>query len=180
VTLTEIKSHLRLNENDESHDANLTLLIQGASERLEHDIDRQLFTSTYEQTQFSFGGTVAELRLRTKAVTQVVSVKYIDTDGTEQTMLDTDYTFDAGRGSLFPTAGTQWPEVQQDNPNAITVELVAGYGSDSSCMPRLLKAAIMLGVGKWFYDPAQEGSALHSQEIAYEKIVTLLMRSSYP
>ena len=180
VTLAEIKAHLRLNANDDSHDGNLTILIQAAAERLEQDLDRQLLTATYSLSQFGWDGQVAELRLRVKAVQSISSVTYIDENGAAQTMDPSLYSFDAGRGSIFPTSGNPWPEVQADNNEAITVAFTAGYGSDADCMPRLFKAAIMLGVGKWFYDPAQEGSALHSQEIAYEKIVTLLMRSSYP
>lgn len=177
VTLAEIKSHLRLNVNDPTHDANLEILLQAATERLEQDIDRQMISATWRQSQFNWDG---EVHLRSRAVTSVNSVSYVDRDGVTQTMLPSEYVFDLGRGSLFPLAGEMWPEVELDNPNAVVIDFTAGYGSDADCIPRLFKTAIMLGVGKWFYDPAQEGSALHSQEIAYEKIVTLLMRSSYP
>jgi len=182
VTLAEVKSHLRLNVNDPTHDENLTLLTEAAAERLEQDLDRQLITATYLQTQFKWNepDTSVEVRLRSRAVLSVSSVKYVDSDGADQTLDTADYVFDSARGSLFPVSGGQWPGVQHENPNAISIAFTAGYGSDAGCMPRLFKAAILLGVGKWFFDPAQEGSALHSQEIAYEKIVTLLMRSSYP
>jgi len=179
VTLAEVKSHLRLNANDPTHDENLNLLLEAATERLEQDLDRQLITATYEQNQFTWSESY-EVKLRSKAVTSVASVVYVDEDGVQQTLDSSAYVFDQSRGSLFPVAGTEWPCVQPNNPNAIRISFTAGYGSDADCMPRLFKTAIMLGVGKWFYDPAQEGSALHSQEIAYEKIVTLLMRSSYP
>ena len=182
VTLAEVKSHLRLNANDPTHDANLLLLTEAAAERLEQDLDRQLINADYLQTQFLWHeeGQTVEVRLRSRAVLSVSSVKYVDSDGTDQTLDTADYVFDSARGSLFPVSGGQWPGVQHENPNAISIAFTAGYGSDAGCMPRLFKAAILLGVGKWFFDPAQEGSALHSQEIAYEKIVTLLMRSSYP
>ena len=180
VTLAEVKSHLRLNANDPTHDENLMLLLEAAAERLEQDIDRQLITATYLQTQFSWLGSTSEIKLRSRAVSTVSSVVYADEDGVQQTMDSTAYVFDSGRGSVFPAPGTEWPCVQPNNPNAISISFTAGYGSDAGCMPRLFKAAILLGVGKWFFDPAQEGSALHSQEVAYEKIVMLLMRSSYP
>ncbi len=180
VTLAEVKSHLRLNASDPTHDENLTLLLEAAAERLEQDIDRQLITATYLQTQFSWLGSTAEIKLRSRAVSTVSSVVYTDEDGVQQTMDSTAYVFDSGRGSIFPAPGTEWPCVQPNNPSAISISFTAGYGSDAGCMPRLFKAAILLGVGKWFFDPAQEGSALHSQEVAYEKIVMLLMRSSYP
>jgi uncharacterized phiE125 gp8 family phage protein len=180
VTLEEIKSHLRLNASDTTHDANLTLLAEAAAERLEQDIDRQLINATYLQTQFDWNGKNGEIKLRSRAVSNVASVVYVDEDGVTQTLDSAAYIFDQARGSLFPAPGTDWPCVQPDNPSAISISFTAGYGDDADCMPRLFKTAMLLGVGKWFFDPAQEGSALHSQEVAYEKIVTLLMRSSYP
>ena len=44
----------------------------------------------------------------------------------------------------------------------------------------MIRAAMMLCVGKWFYDPGQESSALHSQEQAYRNIVNNLFRETYP
>jgi uncharacterized phiE125 gp8 family phage protein len=153
VSLSEVKSHLRLSSSDTTHDANLTLLIEAAVERLE---------------------------LNKKAVCSITTVKYVDVDGNTVTLDSDDYIFDKGRCSIFPPAGTTWPEVLADDPNGVVIDFCAGYGPSADCVPRLFKTAIMLGVGKWFFDPAQEGSALHSQEVAYERIVALLARSSYP
>lgn len=182
VNLAEAKAHLRLNQNDPTHNENLTLLITAATERLEQDIDRQLMTATYQQSQFcwqEYSDNRLEVKLYKKAVTAIDSVKWIDEDGVEQTMDAADYIFDAARGSLFPTTD-DWPDVKPYTSNAVAIDFTAGYGVDPDCVPRLFKAAILLTVGKWFFDPAQEGSALHSQEVAYERIVTILMRSTYP
>jgi hypothetical protein len=143
----------------------LQLLIEAATERLEQDLDRQILTATYKQTQFDWN---------------VESVKYYNEDRTLVTMSSSDYIFDTGRCSLFVQPGKEWPTVETDNPNAVEVTFTAGYGTDAACVPRMMKTAILLCVGKWFYDPAQEGSALHSQEVAYERLVSTLMRSSYP
>lgn len=186
LSLAEVKAHLRLNQNDPTHDENLNLLIEAAVERLQQDLDRQFITSTYEQTQFCWVDDEQssrygdEVKIHKKAVTTVSAVTYVGEDGAEQTLDPSAYVFDLARGSLFPTPGTQWPSVQSDNPNAIKIAFTAGYGADNACIPRLFKAALLLCIGKWFFDPAQEGSALHSQEVAYERIVALLMRSSYP
>lgn len=170
VSVAQVKSHLNLNPDDSTHNDKLQDLIIAATERLEQDIDRQIITATYEQTQFEWNEDDeqrGELKLYKKAVTVIQSVKYYDSDGTLVTMPEADYIFDAGRCSLFVSPGEDWPSVQDYNPNAIAVRFTAGYGSDASCIPRLMKTAILLCVGKWFYDPAQEGSALHSQEVAY-------------
>ncbi len=180
VSLSEVKSHLRLSSSDTTHDANLTLLIEAAVERLEQDLDRQVITADFRVTRFNWGSCTAEVKLNKKAVCSITTVKYVDVDGNTVTLDSDDYIFDKGRCSIFPAAGTTWPEVLADDPNGVVIDFCAGYGPSADCVPRLFKTAIMLGVGKWFFDPAQEGSALHSQEVAYERIVALLARSSYP
>ena len=180
VSLSEVKSHLRLSSSDTTHDANLTLLIEAAVERLEQDLDRQVITADFRVTRFNWGSDTAEVKLNKKVVCSITTVKYVDVDGNTITLDSDDYIFDKGRCSIFPAAGTTWPEVLADDPNGVVIDFCAGYGPSADCVPRLFKTAIMLGVGKWFFDPAQEGSALHSQEVAYERIVALLARSSYP
>ena len=183
VTVAQAKSHLNLNPDDTTHNDKLQLLIEAATERLEQDLDRQILTATYKQTQFDWNVDDAlkgELKIYKKAVTVIQSVKYYNEDGTLVTMSSDDYIFDTGRCSLFVQPGEEWPTVETDNPNAVEVTFTAGYGADAACVPRMMKTAILLCVGKWFYDPAQEGSALHSQEVAYERLVSTLMRSSYP
>jgi uncharacterized phiE125 gp8 family phage protein len=180
VSLSEVKSHLRLSSSDTTHDANLTLLIEAAVERLEQDLDRQVITADFRVTRFNWGSDTAEVKLNKKAVCSITTVKYVDVDGNTITLASDKYIFDKGRCSIFPAAGTTWPEVLADDPNGVVIDFCAGYGPSADCVPRLFKTAIMLGVGKWFFDPAQEGSALHSQEVAYERIVALLARSSYP
>jgi uncharacterized phiE125 gp8 family phage protein len=180
VSLSEVKSHLRLSSSDTTHDTNLTLLIEAAVERLEQDLDRQVITASFRITRFNWGSDTAEVKLHKKAVSSVTSVEYVDVDGNDVTLATDKYILDKGRCSIFPAAGTTWPEVYADDPSGVAIDFCAGYGSEASCVPSLFKTAIMLGVGKWFFDPAQEGSALHSQEVAYERIVALLARSSYP
>lgn len=183
VSVAQAKSHLNLNPDDTTHNDKLQLLIEAATERLEQDLDRQILTATYKQTQFDWNVDDAlkgELKLYKKAVTVIQSVKYYNEDRTLVTMSSSDYIFDTGRCSLFVQPGKEWPTVETDNPNAVEVTFTAGYGADAACAPRMMKTAILLCVGKWFYDPAQEGSALHSQEVAYERLVSTLMRSSYP
>ena len=183
VSVAQVKSHLRLSPDDTTHDAELQLLIEAATERLEQDLDRQILTASYEQTQFDWNVDDAlkgEVKLYKKAVTVIQSVKYYDEDGTLVTMSSDDYIFDDARCSIFVQPGEEWPTVESDNPTAVKVTFTAGYGTDAACVPRMMKTAILLCVGKWFFDPAQEGSALHSQEVAYERLVSTLMRSSYP
>ena len=181
MTLVEAKAHIRISEADTTHDDALALLIEAATERVEHDLDRQLVTATYVQEQFLWSEDChqGEIKLAKKGVSSVDLIQYYDTDGVLSTLSTDDYIFDAGRGSVFPAPGVTWPSVQEDNPTAIAITFKAGYGVTAATVPRVFKQAILLCIGKWFYDPASESSALHSQEIAYDRIIHLLQRSVY-
>ena len=184
VSLSEVKDHLRLSSSDDTHDNHLQLLIEAATERLEDDIDRQIVTANYKQSQLSWSvddNSYGSIKLYKRAITDIVSVKYYDADDVQQTLDPSMYVYDAGRTRLWPTAGEQWPEHSgEQNNNMVEITFTAGYGTTATTVPRSMKAAILLCVGKWFFDPAQEGSALHSQEVAYERLVMTLMRSTYP
>lgn len=177
VTVSELKDHLNVAQNDSSQDAKIESLIVAAQGRLQRDIDRILITSTFVMNGPSFSDP---LKINLKPVTSVLSVRYYDTDGTLQTLDPTDYRYIASSQEIVPAIGKTFPTPCENMPDSVQVEFTAGYGADSDCVPELLKAAIKLCVGKWFYDPAQESSALHSQETAYLNIVNCLFRDSYP
>ena len=176
VTVAEVKQALKLASSDSSPDDQLSEWIPAATERLERDINKKILTATYELKTCSWGNY---LPLKIRPITAVTSVQYIDPDGDTQTLDTADWRWDQARGVLLPALGENFPEVY-DDPNAITVTMTAGYGADGSCIPRLMKVAICLGVGKWFFDPAQESSALHAAEVAYSRIVQNLKSGIYP
>lgn len=184
VSLQEAKSHLRISQNDPSHDENLSLLIDAATERFQRDIDTQIISCSFRQDQCDWtvngeGNDTTAISLRIGGVTAVSSIQYIDADGSLQTLDPSQYRFDQGRSLVLPAAGAVWPELMPDLHDAVQVTFSAGVqGGD--CVPRLFKSAILLTVGKYFYDPAQESSSLHSQETAYKMIVRNLLRTSYP
>ena len=184
VSLDEVKDHLRLSKNDDSHDSHLQLLIEAATERLEDDIDRQIVEAQYVQSQLCWDvvdNLYGSIKLYKRAITSIDSVKYYDADGVQQTLDPSKYYYDSGRTRLWPAAGEQWPTAtEEQHGNKIEITFTAGYGQSAVSVPRSMKAAILLCVGKWFFDPAQEGSALHSQEVAYERLVSMLARSTYP
>jgi uncharacterized phiE125 gp8 family phage protein len=177
VSVSELKDHLNVAQNDLTQDTKIESLIVAAKERLERDIDRILITSTFVNYGPSFSNP---LRINLKPVTSVLSVKYYDTEGALQTLDSADYRYIPSSQEIVPAIGKEFPSVMENMPDSVQVEFTAGYGADADCQPRLIKSAIKLCVGKWFYDPAQESSALHSQEMAYRNIVNNLMRDSYP
>lgn len=177
VSVAELKDHLNLAQTDISQDSKLEILIGAATERVEKDTGgRQIITATYVYNACEFGDSVL---LPIRPISSVTSVAYLDADGISQALNPADWVFDASRREVRPAVGKEFPTVY-DDPSAVTVEFSAGYGTDGDCIPRLLKAAIMLCAANWFYDPAQEASALHSQESPYNNIIRLLMSTEVP
>jgi len=177
VSVSEVKDHLNVAQSDTTQDVKIESLIVAAKERLERDIDRILITSTFVNYGPYFSNP---LRINLKPVTNILSVRYYDESGVLQTLDPSAFRYIASSQELVPAFGTEFPSVMPNTPDAVQIEFTAGYGTGDDCQPRLIKAAIKLCVGKWFYDPAQESSALHSQEMAYRNIVNNLMRDSYP
>lgn len=177
VSVSELKDHLNVAQNDSTQDAKIESLIVAARERLERDIDRILMTSTFVSYGPSFDNPH---RINPKPVTNILSVRYYDTDGVLQTLDSADYRYIASSQEIVPAIGKEFPTPCEGMPDSVQIEFTAGYGDDAGCIPQMLKAAIKLCVGKWFYDPAQEASSLHSQEAGYKNIVMNLFRDSYP
>lgn len=172
VSVADLKDHLNLAQGDTTHDDKLETYIYAATERVEKDTGgRQIITATYSYSADGFHDCI---KLPIRPITSVSSVTYVDTDGVTQTLDQSDWVFDESRREVRPSLGNEFPCTYVD-PSAITVEFAAGYGTDESNIPRLLKAAIMLCASNWFYDPAQEASALHSQESPYNNLIRLLM-----
>lgn len=77
--------------------------------------------------------------------TSIVSVKYLDTTGAQQTLDPSRYTLDdynSQRHWLLPTYDTDWPDTI-DSPNAVKVLYQAG----AAALPSSVQAAILLMVG---------------------------------
>ena len=120
--------------------------------------------------------------LHMSKISSVTSVSYLDTDGTSQVLDASKYGVDLGRNSVFCTdddAG--WPETlaTPSMRDTVTIDFVCGT-SDPECLPRLFRHAILLEVGRGYYDPAQENGVNTNDGRSYENIVRKLIRSSYP
>ena len=172
-----VKEHLNIALTDGSQDDKLDMLIVAAKERLERDIDRVIMSCSFRMTGPCFGNRV---RIDMQPVTSVTSVRYIDADGAEQTLDSADYRWLSDRREIWPAIGSTFPDTYSGLPDAVTVEYTVGYGNDAGCIPRLIKQAMLLCIGKWFFDPAMESSALHSSEQAYKNIIRNLSRETYP
>tara|TARA_Y100000361_G_scaffold145527_1_gene154816 strand:+ start:630 stop:1217 length:588 start_codon:yes stop_codon:yes gene_type:complete len=178
VTLQEVKDHLRISGN--SQDDELTLLIEASTEKLERDINRGLLQANWQQAMFDFPCDGEQIDLMMGSAISVSSITYVDSDGVTQTLDSSLYTFSRGRECVFNNSDGTWPEVNnQTKGDKVFINFTCGV-MDESCVPRLYKQAIMLEVGRAYFDPAQENQSNLDNGRTYEMIVLKLLRSSYP
>lgn len=132
ISLAEAKLWLRVDQSDE--DTLIGSLITSVRKAAEHEMQRTLITTTWELVVDAFP---AALRLEMPKVLSVVSVKYIDTAGVEQTLSQADYLvdMDSEPGYVVPAYGKAWPSTRAQI-NAVRVRYTAGYGAAATDVPQ--------------------------------------------
>lgn len=140
VTLAEIKAHSVVDFVDD--DALLDIYARTARERVEKDTGICLIDQVWLQGLECFED---EIKLLKTPNATVVSIKYLDADGAEQTLATEDYAVGERFGvtRICPAYGKSWPAIRA-GLNAITIEFTAGFGEDGNAVPALLKQAIMV------------------------------------
>lgn len=155
VTLAEAKTHLRITGTD--HDTLITALIVAARQYLEDvKTGRAFITQTWDLTMDSFPACIL---VPFPPLQSVTSLKYYDTDGTEQTWDASNYRVDIASepGRITPAYGVVWPSVRRQT-GTITVRFVAGYGL-AAAVPENVKHLVKLLIGTWFEYPEGIGPA---------------------
>ena len=157
VTLDDAKLAHRFDASDLDDD--ITAMIQDATRLVEHETGVALMSQTWELTLDAFP---CRITLTRPPVASVTSIKYIDIDGTLQTLAPEAYTLDAanayGPAHITPAYNTSWPATR-DQINAVTVTYVAGY-ADAASVPSQLKRQVKINVAMLIDDPAQLAARL--------------------
>jgi len=139
VTLDEVKAQLRITFDDD--DALLGRLITAARDHVEKYCGTTLATQTIALRCDGFHDFA---RLPVAPVQSVASVKYIDTDGQENTLPTDTYELraDGLEASIARRYGQHWPAIQRGS--RITVTAVAGYSS----VPPAVRHAMLLFIAE--------------------------------
>lgn len=125
ITLAEVKSQLGI--TDTASDTQLTRRITEARKWAEDYLRRALMPQTHELRLDAFPCD-GEIDLPFPPISSVLSVKYIDIDGTLTTVSAADYELDATPQTPFvrPAYGVSWPSAR-DESSAVRVQYQAGY-----------------------------------------------------
>ena len=145
LSLGDAKLHLRVVSDDD--DDLITALIQGAREYVETFLRRQLVTATWAMTLDEFPDSDGDITLPLPPLASVTSIAYVDGDGDDQTLDSANYTVHTNcePGKITLAYGESWPSTR-DQPDAVTVTFVAGYGA-AAAVPAGIVAAIKLVLG---------------------------------
>jgi len=152
VTLEEARLHLGI-DGDE-FDGRLDQLIAGARGRVERTTNRRLIEQGLAIYLDMFPpGFVLELPVA--PVSAIASIQYYDADGTLQTFANASYYTDLIRepGRIVLANGEVWPTTETGRPNAIIVNVTAGYGDSSADVPEGIVTAMLMMIEKAFDRP---------------------------
>jgi len=133
LTLAEAKLHLRVETEFEDDDSLINSLITAARKYTE-DISSSIFLpQTWRLILDAFPyRCYEEITLRKRPVSRVVSIKYIDQDGNQQTLDPALYQVDNSGflARIRPAYNQYWPYARCQL-NAVEVTFIAGYGDGS-------------------------------------------------
>lgn len=133
VTRAQAKLWCRIDSDDTSQDAVIDMLIQSMREYAENLTGRAFVQRTLELTLPGFPEE-GIIELPFPPLISVASVKYIDINGTLQTVASFDYQVDSYQqpGRVKPAWLKWWWQIVRDDFNAVQVRYDAGYAPSAS------------------------------------------------
>ena len=144
ITTAEAKAHLRVDFSDE--DTYIDTLIATAREYCEAYCNRVFITQTWIQEEDVFTNPI---KLKINKVASLTSLKYYDTNDSQQTLTDNSANFQKDFNSdvakIYEGTTNAFPNISTSVINPIEITYVCGYG-DASDVPSDIKHAIKLMV----------------------------------
>lgn len=151
MRLDTLRQFLRIDGED--HDQNLLALLAGARSIIESRTGLRLFTQTVKLRTCGFANV---MRLPISPVQSITSVKYLDSDGVQQTLSDSVYetVLYGNRNEICLISGQSWPSTFT-SPQAVEITAVVGFG-DVTDLPPDIQMALFLTVSHLFDNQAAE------------------------
>lgn len=153
---SEVVSYLRASASEKSDQATiLAAAIAAATAAAETFLQRQLIKATWELWLDEWDG--CEIRIPRAPLQQqagnpvdhgVLSIKYLDANGTEQTLATDQYQIlapagpFADRGRVFLAYGVTLPAIRSQ-PGTVKFRFTAGYGDDYRSVPAGIKVGLL-------------------------------------
>ena len=167
VTVSEAKEHLRIVDFTDD-DTYIGVLIDAATTWCEDYCDRTFAHKHYTVAFDDFPSLRIELprppvQLASVAANATVTISYVDTSGTTQTLTwaqsgSQDFRLDRDHvpSLIYPLYLQDWPSVRLDD-KSVQITYLAGYGGAAN-VPTPAKHAIKMLVGHWYASREAVGS----------------------
>lgn len=145
LTLTEVKSELRVEQSEE--DTLIALRLDAAERLVEEYCNRRLMLATYDFTLS--GWPQRGITLPFSPVVSVDSIKYYDGSNVQQTWASTNYHYNADAEPLLISYVNDVPDLYENRTDLVTVRFKVGYSSSETtatqqaAVPGGLKQAIL-------------------------------------
>lgn len=125
----------------------LSALILAARQQAEHRTGRALIAQQWKLTLDYFPNRI---ELPRPALVSVQTVKYLDTNGVQQTLDSGEYQVVTSElvGYVQPAYTKSWP-AYREQPDAIEVNYTAGYGA-ASAVPQSIKAWMLMAISTMY------------------------------
>ena len=155
VTVAEMKQQLIIDSSFTDDDTLIEAYIGAARLQCEAYTGISFINTTWTETVDYFPAG-REIWLSVGNVSSVTSIKYIDSDGNEQTFDSSKYIVDTNgnRCRVVLAYGESWPTSRMQ-ANAVTIEYVSGFGAAASDVPEAVKIAIKLSAA-YLYEKRED------------------------
>lgn len=149
LSIAEAKDHCRVDEGDD--DTLIGNLISAATAHLDGYsgvLGRALITQTWRQ---DFDDFTDCMRLPLAPLGSTVSVTYLDTADSQQTLATSVYEIVTDHFGPFVglKSGQAWPSTS-DLRAAVSITFECGYGADAADVPQALRQAALLLISHWY------------------------------
>ena len=171
VTLSEARLQCRVDPGNFSEDTRLANYISAARGMAEHETGLRFITQTWTE-QMSSWPADGRVVLREGPVQSVVTIIYNYSNGAAVTVNTSAYrtlrSVPTQMTWIAPAIGTSWPTgVQVDNPGAITVTYVVGFGNTHLSVPQEIREWILTQVSAMWENRSAIGPANSQQLLPY-------------
>lgn len=171
LSVADAKRHLRIDADDTTHDEHVATLVAAAHRHIENSLGVAVMRQTRRTSLYGF--PCGLLWLGAGHNLTVLTVKYYDTAGVQQTMAGSDYVTDAVSRPAYIMAAPlkTWP-VAQTRPGGVEVEWQAGWENPSD-VPEDIIHAMKLLIGHW--DQNREAVVVGSTTATLDMAVDALL-----
>lgn len=166
ISLSEAKDHLRLSTDHD--DLRVRGLIKVATEVLENTTGRSFINRTLRHIKPCFNDTREVIYLPRPPLVSITTLDYFDIDGASQTVASGNYQVYVSnevQGFVKPEPGFSWPATELNRHNAVTIDYVAGYGTERTDVPESARQWMLMLIRHWYDNPSAIISGQTSKEL---------------